>query len=88
MWKSFLIIVFGFVLYHFIQHHLLSPSLKRNVKNKHHEKRQEILLDIEKKKKHLSPKERRKMEKELTEYFHFITSSSYEKPIPENNILL
>lgn len=65
--KSFLLIVLGFVLYHVVKTNLLQKSKKNIYKNR--EKTKEFLLEIEKQKVLLSAKEKRKMEKELTNYF-------------------
>lgn len=64
--KSFVLIVLGFVLYHFIKNNLLKKN-KKPIKNL--KKTKEVLTEFEKKKVQLTQKEKRKMEKELTEYF-------------------
>ena len=70
--KSFVLIVLGFVLYHVVKTNLLQTEKKKPIKNR--EKTKEILLEIDKKKILLTPKEKRKMEEELTEYFASIIS--------------
>lgn len=78
MLKSFFLIVLGFVLFHLVKTNLLIKT-KKTVKKK--ERTQEILLEIDKNKKHLTPKERRKMEKELTDYFRSLFSEGGSREI-------
>lgn len=69
--KSFVLIVLGFVLYHFVKTALLNKT-KIPVENR--KKNREILSEIEKNRVQLTPKEKRKMERELKEYYDSIVA--------------
>lgn len=77
--KSLFLIVLGFVLYHVVKNNLLQKPKKAATQNR--EKAKEILLEIEKKKVELTPKEKRKMRQELTEYFSSINSQGSQQGI-------